>query len=227
MDCGGRATAATPLSHTRMVLKPKGDLRHSKATTTLRSSGAVHKDAGNSRAPGRSSRICRLLLGPLLCAMFVFGCKEKLAAPASSATSAHALFDQATREFHTPSADANGAERARLLAGAAERYERLLKEFPGERSLGAQALRGLGSIRASQGNTNEAVKLYAAVGEKFPEQEWEVVQAWKAAGDLLWDANRRDEAKKFYAQLVERFGKDGAPQVIQTVVRGSKARLAE
>ena len=183
--------------------------------------------AGNSRAYGRSSRTGRLLLALLLCATFVFGCKEKPAVPASSTTTARALFDQATREFHTPSADANGAECARLLAGAAERYERLLTEFPGERVLGAQALRGLGSIRASQGNTNEAVKLYAAVGEKFPEQEWEVVQAWKAAGDLLWDATRRDEAKKFYAQLVGRFGKDGAPQIIQTAVRGAKARLAE
>ena len=55
------------------------------------------------------------------------------------------------------------------------------------------------------------------------------MQAWKAAGDLLWDANRREEAKKFYAKIVERFGKSDAPQtqIIQAVVRGSKARLAE
>ena len=163
----------------------------------------------------------------LLGSAFLFGCDKKPPIPAVAPVSARALFEQAVREFHTPSAGASGVERERLLAGAAERYERLLKEFPDERNLGAQALLGLGGIRASQGRTSEAVELYAAVGRKFPEHDWEVVQAWKSAGDLLWDANRSDEAKKFYAQIVSRFGTNEAPQIISTVVRGSKARLEQ
>ena len=183
--------------------------------------------ARGSRESGRCSRtearLALLLLGIALLA----GCDKKPSAPASAPVSARVLFEQAVRDFHTPSAEANGAERARLLAGAAERYERLLKEFPAERDLGAQALRGLGSIRASQGKLDEAVELYATVGKKFPEHDWQVVQAWKAAADLLWATNRREEAKQFYAQIVARFGKNDAPQIISTVVRGSKARLAE
>ena len=53
---------------------------------------------------------------------------------------ARALFEQATKEFHNPSAEANGPERARLLGETAQRYEQLLKEYPEELNLGAQAL---------------------------------------------------------------------------------------
>ena len=184
-------------------------------------------DARGSRRSGRCSRIGKWLALLLLAAAMLTGCDKKPPAPAVAPVSARALFEQASREFYAPSAEANGAERARLLAGAAERYERLLKEFPAERDLGVQALLGLGNIRASQGKLDDAIEHYAAVGRKFPEHDWQVVQAWKAAADLLWDANRRDEAKKFYSQIVARFGKKDAPQIISTVVRGSKARLAE
>ena len=165
-----------------------------------------------------------MLVSLLLGAALLSGCKEK---PAASHTSARELFDQAVREFHAPSAEAPGPERLRLLSQAAQRYEELLNTFPTETNLCAQALRGLGNIQATRGNTNEAVKLYAAVGERYAGQDWEVLQAWKAAADLLWDGQRREEAKKFYAQIVARFGKQDAPQIYQTVVRGSKARLAE
>lgn len=167
------------------------------------------------------------LLPLLLGVTLVLGCRAKPQPPAERTAAARALLEQATKEFHTPSAEAPGAERQRLLDGAARSYERLLAEFPEQRDLGVQALRGLGSIRASQGHTNEAVRLYAAVGEKYPERDWEVLQAWKAAGDLLWDGQRREEAKKFYAQIVARFDKQETPQIYQTVVRGSKARLAQ
>ncbi len=188
--------------------------------------GTVRNGARGSRSRGRCSRTRPWIVLLLLGSAFLSGCNKKQSAPASTPITARALFEQTTRDFHTPSAEANGAERERLLAGAAERYEWLLKEFADERDLGAQALRGLGNIRASQGKLDEAVELYANVGRKFPDQDWQVVQAWKAAADLLWDANRRDEAKKFYAQIVVRFGKNDA-QIISTVVRGSKARLAE
>jgi TolA-binding protein len=118
-------------------------------------------------------------------------------------------------------------ERQRLLTEAATRYERLLKDFPAESDICAQALRELGSIRALQGNTNEAVKLYTAVGDKYSDREWEVLMAWKGAADLLWDGNRHEDARKFYARIVERFGSNSASQVVQAVVRGSKARLAK
>jgi len=155
------------------------------------------------------------------------GCKAKQQIAPDRSVTARALFERTTQEFHTPGLDANGAERERLLNEAAKNYGRLIKEFPEERDWCAQSLRALGNIHASQGKTNEAVKLYATVGEKYFDREWEVLQAWKAAGDLLWDANRREDAKKFYAKIVERFGKKEAPQIIQQVVRGSKARLAE
>ena len=177
--------------------------------------------------PGRSSRIAALFVPVLCCAVLLLSCKEKPVQPAVPATSARALFDQAAREFHAPSAEAPGPERERLLSEAAQRYEELLNTFPTETNLCAQALRALGNIHATRGDANEAVKLYAAVGQRYGGQDWEVLQAWKAAADLLWDANRREEAKKFYAQIVERFGKNDAPQIISTVVRGSKARLAE
>ena len=180
-----------------------------------------------SRAPGRSSRIAAFLIPLLLGVALLSGCKEKPAAPAASHASARELFDQTVREFHAPSAEARGPERERLLSEAATRYEALLKQFPIETNLCAQALRGLGNIQATRGGTNEAVRLYAAVGERYASQDWEVLQAWKSAADLLWDGQRRDEARKFYAYIVERFGPQDAPQIYQTVVRGSKARMAE
>ena len=155
------------------------------------------------------------------------GCGAKKQTPAERSAKARALFEQSTKEFHNPSAEANGPEQARLLNEAAKRYEQLLQQYPEEQNLGAQALRGLGHVRLAQGKTNGAVKLYAAVAEKYPAQDWEVLQAWKAAADLLWEANRREEARKFYTQLVTRFGKNETPQIFQTVVRGSRARLAE
>ena len=166
----------------------------------------------------------------LACAALLVGCREAQPTAAVSGTnsvSSRALLEEATREFHMRSAEANGAERKRLLEEAATRYERLLKDFPGDEDVCAQAIRELGSIRALQGNTNEAVKLYMAVGERYPKRDWEVLMAWKSAADLLWDGNRREDARKFYAQIVERFGSNEAAQVVQAVVRGSKARLAE
>lgn len=189
--------------------------------------GSAQSGARGSRRSGRCSRTEVWLTLLLLGAVILAGCDKKPSALAVAPASARALFDQASREFYRPSAEANGAERERLLAGAAERYERVLKEFPAERDLGVQALLGLGNIHASQGRLDEAVELYATVDRKFPKHDWQVLQAWKAAADLLWDANRRDEAKKFYAQIVARFGKSDAPQIISTVVRGSQARLAE
>jgi lipopolysaccharide biosynthesis regulator YciM len=163
----------------------------------------------------------------LLCTAFLFGCSHDKRSPANNSATARALFEQTTREFHGPSAEAHGAERERLLNEAAKNYGELLKRFPQETNLCAQAVRALGSIRASQGKTNEAVKLYATVEAKCPDCDWEVLMAWKSAADLLWDLNQRADAKKYYAKIVERFGKSDAPQIIQQVVRGSKARLAE
>jgi hypothetical protein len=163
----------------------------------------------------------------LVCCALLAGCKEKKSSSGQSnpRSSARALFDQATREFSLE--DRSGPDRQRWLEEASKSYEQVLKEFPAETNLCAQSLRALGSIRALQGQTNEAVKLYATVGDKYASQDWEVLQAWKSAGDLLWESNQRDDAKKFYVKVVERFDKSDAPQIISTVVRGSKARLKE
>ncbi|HEY0549144.1 MAG TPA: hypothetical protein VGF13_06045 [Verrucomicrobiae bacterium] len=160
-------------------------------------------------------------------ALWFSGCKEKSASLAPATGDARTLFTNTMTRFHAPSAEAKDAERERLLGEAAKGYNELLKQFPTETNLCAQSLRALGSIHATQGKTNEAVKFYATVGEKYASEDWEVLQAWKSAADLLWDGGQRNEAKKFYAKIVERFGKKDAPQIIQQVVRGSKARLAE
>ena len=185
------------------------------------------KTARSSRAIGRGSRRALALIAMLVAPALLFGCKDKPVASAIPGVTPRALFDEAIRQFHAPSADASGAERERLLTEAATRYEQLLRRFPHETNLCAQALRALGSIHASRGSTNEAVKCYAAVAEKYASQDWEVLQAWKAAGDLLWESNQRRDAKTFYARIVERFGKNESPQIIRQVVSGSKARLAE
>jgi len=194
------------------------------ALSPLRRERAV---ARSSRASGPPSRMATMFWVLLCAVIFLPACKPKPQTSAEDSASAHALFEQTTREFHGPSTEAKGPERERLLNEAASRYSKLLKTFPGETNLCAQSLRALGSIHATRGQTNEAVKLYAAVGEKYGSQDWEVLQAWKSAADLLWDSNQRGEAKKFYAKIVERFGKNDVPQIIQQVVRGSKARLAE
>ncbi len=155
------------------------------------------------------------------------GCEERAAAPAGKSADPQALFADAMTHFHARSVEATGSEKIRLLDEAARRYRALVKDFPAEAHLCAQALRALGGIQAIQGKTNEAVQLYAAVGEKYPSQDWEVLQAWKAAGDLRWEQQRREDAKSFYRRIVERFGQRDGSQVIQTVVRGSQARLAQ
>jgi TolA-binding protein len=116
------------------------------------------------------------------------------------------------------------AHNDRQFAPAATGYERLLRQYPDQENLCAQAMRSLGNVRAAQGRLDDARKLYRRVGEKYPQQEWEVIQAWKSAGDMLWDAGRTDDSKVFYRQIVERFDKPDAPQVVQTIVRAAKAR---
>jgi tetratricopeptide (TPR) repeat protein len=180
-----------------------------------------------SRRKRHSSRSAILTLLWLVCAVGLTGCREKPTTAVGNSDNAQRLLTNAVARFHAPSVEAQGAERERLLNEAARQYEELLKKFPGETNACAQALRALGSIHATRGRTNEAVKSYAAVGAKYPSQDWEVLMAWKGAADLLWDSNQRAEAKKFYAKIIERFGKKDAPQIIQQVVRGSQARLAE
>ncbi len=143
------------------------------------------------------------------------------------AQAATALFNETTRKFHLPSADTNEVARARLLAEAAHGYERLLRDYPEQSNVCAQAWRSLGNVRASQTNLNEAIRCFAAVAQRYPGEDWEVIQAWKSAADLLWDASRRDEARGFYTRIVARFDATNAPSVVKLVVRGARSRLAE
>jgi tetratricopeptide (TPR) repeat protein len=155
--------------------------------------------------------------------IFIVGC----ATPPQQdpAVAARQLFDETTKLYHLPSADAKGAEQKRLLAAAATGYERLLRSYPGQTFWCAQSLRSLANVRATQGRTEEAIHLYRQVGEKYPDQAWEVLQAWKSAGDLLWNDSRQAEAKAFYQQIVTRFDKPEEPPIFRAVVRGAKARL--
>jgi len=117
------------------------------------------------------------------------------------------------------------AHSNRQFDTAAAGYERILRQYPDQPALCAQALRSLGNVRAMQGRLDDAVKLYRRVGTKYPACDWEVLQAWKSAADLLWDAGRKIEARQFYRQIVERFDQPDAPAVTKLISQASRNRL--
>ena len=179
-----------------------------------------------ARRAGEEAHLVRTVL--LLLLALLTGCASSTReTPQQREENARVLLDQTTRNFHLPSADARGAERDRLLAEAASGYERLLRQYPGQSHLCAQALRSLGNVRASQDRLDDAVKLYAAVAHKYPGEDWEIVSSWKSAADLLAEAGRMPDAKPFYEKILGRFDKPDAPAVIKSIVRGSRARLAQ
>jgi tetratricopeptide (TPR) repeat protein len=152
-------------------------------------------------------------------------CSPKPDSPPPPAISAQVLFAQASTNFHLPSAEARGAERARLLDQAAAAYLQLLNQHSNDAYWAAQALRNLGNVRAAQGQTNEAVQAFASVEARYPKQRFEVLAALKSAGDLLWDGGRQEEARTFYQKIVTQFDAPEATQVEQTILRGARSRL--
>jgi tetratricopeptide (TPR) repeat protein len=190
------------------------------------------EEAGLRLAPFRPlplevwSFLGALLPSLLLVVCLASGCSGRKQTPEQRQAAAQALFEQATKEFHNPSAVAQGAERERLLNQAAQNYQLIVRRYPEQSNWCAQALRSLGNIRAAQTNLDVAVKHYDAVAGKYPDQEWEVIQAWKSAADLLWEAKRREEAKKYYQKVVQRFDGTNQPAIVRLVVKGSKTRLA-
>ena len=147
--------------------------------------------------------------------------------PQQRYVAAKELFEKATREFHIPSAQARGAERAQLEDQALAAYTNLARTYADQPAWAAQALRSLGHIQAARTNLTEAVRAYAEVAEKFPQQDFEVLMAWKSAGDLLSDAGQSSEAKVYYEKVLARFDKPNALPIVQAVVRGAKARLED
>ncbi len=147
--------------------------------------------------------------------------------PEQRTAAAKALFDETTKQYHLPAAQAQGAERDRLLQQAATGYGKLVRHYRDQPAWSAVALRSLGNIRATQGKLDEAVKLYAQVGARYPQQEWEVLQAWKSAADLLNEAGRTQEARKFYQQIVEQFGQPEQPEVVRVIARAARRHLTE
>jgi len=167
---------------------------------------------------GRVSRAPLLMvIGALALQLTLTGCSS---APRENARE---LFERTVREYHLPSADASGAERDELLAQAATGYEQVVKVGGNDPSLCAAALRSLANVRAVQGRIDEAVALYARVGQEYSHCDWEVVQSWKSAADLLWDTGRHDEASAFYRRIVQRFAADPSP-MIQTVAYAASRR---
>jgi tetratricopeptide (TPR) repeat protein len=165
-----------------------------------------------------------------LAAALLGGCSKKPAQPIQSTPqqryeAARVLFEKASREFHIPSAQARGAERARFEDQAASIYTELARDYDDQPIWAAQALRSLGNIHAARTNIDAAVKCYGQVAEKFPQQDFEVLMAWKSAGDLLSDAGKFAEAKVYYEKLVARFDKPDALPIVRSVVRGAKSRL--
>jgi tetratricopeptide (TPR) repeat protein len=168
--------------------------------------------------------VCTVALGLLA------GCSQKPAtcvfeSPQQRYEAAKALFDKTSREFHIPSSQARGLERTKLEDQALAAYTDLIRAYSDQPIWAAQALRSLGNIHAARTNLTEAVRAYAEVAEKFPRQDFEVLMAWKSAGDLLSDAGKSDEGKVYYEKLVARFDKPDALPIVQSVVRGARARL--
>ena len=167
------------------------------------------------------------LIGLVLASLVLTGCSGQKGTPSERSAAAQALFERATKEFHNPSAEAKGAEQLRLQNEAALCYQRLLKNFPDQSNWCAQALCGMGGLRAAQTNLSEAVRCYARVERDYPQQDWEVLRALKSTADLLWESGRRAEARDFYQKIVARFDKPEASAIVKTAVQGSKRRLKE
>ncbi len=155
------------------------------------------------------------------------GCGSKTGTPQQRFVGAKELFEATTKTYHLPSAGAQGTERQQLLSNAAKGYETVLRQYSDQPFWCAQALRSLANVRASQGQLNEALRLYARVGERYPAEEWEVLQAWKSAGDLLYEANRKSEASTFYQRIVQRFDVASSPAIVKATVHGAKRRLQD
>jgi tetratricopeptide (TPR) repeat protein len=185
----------------------------------------------NSKLAMELMRHANILAVLALAGGLLAGCREKPTQPITGTTSqqryeaAKALFEKASREFHIPSAQARGVERAQFEDRAAAIYTELARHYSDQPIWAAQALRSLGNIHATRTNLTEAVRAYAEVAEKFPRQDFEVLMAWKSAGDLLSDASKPAEAKVYYEKLLARFDKEDALPIVQSVVRGAKARL--
>jgi tetratricopeptide (TPR) repeat protein len=155
------------------------------------------------------------------------GCGKPVPTPAQDEAAAKELFNTTVKQYHLPSAEANGETRARLLEQAAAGYQKVIKDHPAQTIWCAQALRSLGNVRVAQGRLDEAAELYRSVGQRYPGQEWDTLQALKAGGDTLWDAGRHASAREFYQTITQRFDRPDAPLIFQTVARGARARLAE
>ncbi len=167
--------------------------------------------------------LCIVVLGMALgCSRGKLGSEGALA---DAGSAAQTLFEQTSKQFHIPSAEATGPERLRLQEQAINGYRQLLRQYPREEYWAAQALRSLGNICAARTNLDLALTYFGDVEKCYPQQHWQVLMAWKSAADLLWDSGRRAEAQQFYAKIVSNFDSPDAAQVIKMVVRGSRLRL--
>src|SRR4051794_2243002 len=119
--------------------------------------------------PARRSKCAMSILLALLvtCVAFTACSKHEKNSP-ERARAAKEQFDAIMKNFHIPSANTNETERVRLQNEAASRYAKLVKQFPGESNICAQALRGMGNIYAAQTNLSAAVKQFILVGDHYP-----------------------------------------------------------
>ena len=162
----------------------------------------------------------------LLCIVLLAGCTDRPKETSKQRyDAARSLFEQTTRLYHLPAAEAQGAAREKLLAQAAQGYSRLVRKYADQPLWAMQALRSLGNVRAAQGRIDDAIANYSEVEQKYPRQDWEVLQSWKSAADLLWESGRKDDARRFYRKIVGRFDQPETQDIVQIIVRGSKARL--
>src|SRR5437868_12067977 len=119
-----------------------------------------------STPPAKSSRPARNFairsVAAILLITLAVGCAAKKETVKVRA-SAREMFDETVKNYHLPSAQAQGDERERLLREAAAGYTAILRAYADQPYWGAQALRSLGNIRAAEEKAEEAVRLYAEV----------------------------------------------------------------
>src|SRR5262245_45884628 len=65
----------------------------------------------------------------VLASLLLAGCHSNKQTPAQRADAARALFEQTTKNFHVPSAEAMGDEKLKLQGQAAAGYGELLKKY--------------------------------------------------------------------------------------------------
>ena len=164
----------------------------------------------------------------VLLLVVAWGCSTPTRGAAARESKARFEYNRIMRELRVPAEDAtNAVQRFPMLEQAAAAYEQFERDFRDQPRWAAAALRSLGQIQLSRGQTRLALDCFEQVGQRYPNEHWEVIQAWKESADILWKSEHRGEASVYYQQIVTTYGRPGQPAMFETLVGIARARLKE